>query len=141
MGRIHRVHRLVTAAELRALHTTPVELVRAPAEAQLLWPVVFVQTFTPGAVPFDGLDSTILAWGPAPPGGYEISSTMSTGAVTNAARINALDVGADIRDNVVPVTPSVVKGKALLLVDASAVGSTEGDGTLSVDLSYLVLTP
>jgi hypothetical protein len=124
----------ITANEIKALHTTPKQLIAAPGVGKFLFPQRILFDFTPGAVPYTNPNgsSFYAIYGTPPDTGSNRVTYYDAATLTNAGRTISPEPVA-----LVDYAASVVLNKAINFTLDQAV--LLGDGTLAVTVVYLVI--
>jgi hypothetical protein len=125
---------LITANEIKALHTTPKQLVAAPGAGKFLFAWGMLFDFTPGGVPYTNPNSSSFyaIYGAPPDTGTNRVTYYDAAILTNAGRtispepVTTADYAASA---VLNMAINLTLDQAVLL----------GDGTLTITVLYLVI--
>ena len=113
----------LTAANLIAMYTTPVQLVAAPGAGKFLEVVSASVVFDYGTTQFTGGGAVVIE--------EETSQTALTGTVAAAV----IQAAADSITKVIPVAATLVANKGIFISNATAVFAA-GDGVARVKIAY-----
>jgi hypothetical protein len=134
VGSVQVATTVLTANEIKALHTTPKQLVAAPGAGKFLFPQRTLFDFVPGTVPYTNPNgsSFYAIYGVPPDTGSNRVTYYDAGVLTNAGRTISPE----------PVTlsdyvASMVLGMAINFTLDQAV--LLGNGTLTVTIVYLTI--
>lgn len=134
-GAVQWTMRTLLAADILALHTTPITLAAAPTGGGLLFPMEMVAVPHPGGTPFAG-DATLRLR--IEGSDYDVTIRLAN-QVLHTAPANWTENFATSND-AVPVAELASTFGGALLFD-SDVALTDGDGTLDLWVSWRVVSP
>lgn len=118
----------LTAAQLRALSTTPVPITITPRPNQILIPWLIIAEYHPGSVPFSEGKNMKLKLG-----AWQVAGLLQAMGGNLARAIQMQDAPAYIAQTVLPIGD--VAGMPLTVETADA-GYTDGDGSITFHVRY-----
>jgi hypothetical protein len=132
-GDVLVARRQLLAADVLALGDTPYELVPAPGEGRLIWPVVVIVGYTFGTTPYTPPTSVSVGWHN---GSLPVELAVNTGTFAGLAATQDKEATMPLTYGI-DYTPAQSRNVPLKLWADS--NPADGDGELTVTTLYTIL--
>lgn len=131
---VQNVTQTLSAAQIKALHTTPITLIQAPGAGLFIYPLIWTFNLHFGTAAFTTNGTTDVYWGSS--AGANMTNFDLDALLLGTA--NELNFGGGVANASGFVTPTEYVNQPLV-VGATANPAT-GDGTLGISLTYVLLS-